>query len=57
MRLKQDVRSVQALTLLKIIAQGEADVAAGRLVSQEEAFARANRVIDRASLPEHECPV
>ncbi len=35
-----------ALALLKIIAQGEADVAAGRLVSQEEAFARASRAID-----------
>jgi predicted transcriptional regulator len=36
-----------ALALLKIIAQGEADVAAGRLVSQEEAFARASRALDR----------
>lgn len=35
-----------ALALLKIIAQGEADIAAGRLVSQEEAFAQAARVID-----------
>ncbi|HEX4963169.1 MAG TPA: type II toxin-antitoxin system Phd/YefM family antitoxin [Thermoanaerobaculia bacterium] len=38
-----------ALALLKIIAQGEADVAAGRLVSQDEAFARASLAIDRAS--------
>jgi prevent-host-death family protein len=37
-----------ALALLKIIAQGEADVAAGRLVSQEEAFAKASRAIDSA---------
>ena len=37
-----------AAALLKIIAQGEADVAAGRLVSQDEAFERAARVIDRA---------
>jgi prevent-host-death family protein len=37
-----------AVALLKIIAQGEADVAAGRLVTQEEAFARAARAIDRA---------
>jgi prevent-host-death family protein len=36
-----------AAALLKIIAQGEADVAAGRLVSQEEAFERAARAIDR----------
>jgi hypothetical protein len=35
-----------AIALLKIIAQGEADVAAGRLISQE-AFARASRAIDR----------
>lgn len=40
-------RMRSALALLKIIAQGEADVAAGRLVSQEEAFARAARAIDR----------
>jgi hypothetical protein len=35
------------VALLKIIAQAEADVAAGRLVSQEEAFERAAHVIDR----------
>jgi PHD/YefM family antitoxin component YafN of YafNO toxin-antitoxin module len=32
-----------ALTMLKIVAQGEADIAAGRVVSQEEAFRRAER--------------
>ncbi|HSS75456.1 MAG TPA: hypothetical protein VLV54_01810 [Thermoanaerobaculia bacterium] len=37
-----------ALALLKIIAQGEADVVGRRLVSQEEAFARASRAIERA---------
>jgi prevent-host-death family protein len=36
-----------AVALLRIIAQGEADVAAGRLLSQEEAFIRAARVVDR----------
>ena len=41
-------RRRSALALLTIIAQGEADVVAGRLVSQEEAFARASRAIDRA---------
>jgi prevent-host-death family protein len=41
-------RMRSAIALLKIIAQGEADVAAGRLISQEEAFARAARAIDRA---------
>jgi len=54
MGLRQDGRSVQdlerTLALLKIIVQGEADVAAGRLVTQEEAFARASRVIDRAKI-------
>ena len=40
-------RMRSAVALLKIIAQGEADVAAGRLLSQEEAFARAARAIDR----------
>jgi len=40
-------RMRSAVALLKIIAQGEADVAAGRLISQEEAFARAARAIDR----------
>jgi prevent-host-death family protein len=37
-----------AAALLKIIAQGEADIAAGRIVSQEEAFERAARAIERA---------
>jgi prevent-host-death family protein len=41
-------RMRSAVALLKIIAQGEADVAAGRLISQEEAFARATRAIDHA---------
>ena len=40
-----------ALALLKIIAQGEADVAAGHLVSQEEAFAEASRAFGRAMPP------
>jgi len=40
-------RMRSAVALLKIIAQGEADVAAGRLLSQEEAFTRAARAIDR----------
>jgi hypothetical protein len=31
--------------MLKLIAQSEADVKAGRTVSQEEAFARAERAI------------
>lgn len=57
MRWEEDVKSIQderntsarsTLALLKIIAQGEADIAAGRLVSQEEAFAQAARAIDRA---------
>jgi len=37
-----------ALAMLKILAQGEADIAAGRTVTQEEAFDRAARAIDRA---------
>ena len=36
------------LTLLKLIAQGEADVAAGRLAGQAEAFRRAEKAIRRA---------
>ncbi|HEV8581135.1 MAG TPA: type II toxin-antitoxin system Phd/YefM family antitoxin [Thermoanaerobaculia bacterium] len=36
-------RMRSAVALLKIISQGEADVAAGRLMSQEEAFNRAAR--------------
>ncbi len=34
-----------AVALLKLIAQSEADVDAGRTVSQDEAFARAERAI------------
>lgn len=33
------------VAMLKLIAQSEADVEAGRTVSQDEAFARAERVI------------
>ncbi len=33
------------VALLKLIAQSEADIEAGRTVSQEEAFARAERAI------------
>ena len=40
-------RMRSAVALLKIISQGEADVTAGRLISQEEAFSRAARAIDR----------
>ena len=36
-----------SVALLKMVAQGEADLAAGRVVSQEDAFARADRAIDR----------
>ncbi len=32
-------RQQQALLMLKLLAQGEADIAAGRLVLQEEVFA------------------
>ncbi len=39
----------QAAILMKLIAQGEADVAAGRTLSEREAFARAERAIERAS--------
>ena len=38
----------EAMALLKLAAQGEADVAAGRTVSQEQAFARARKAIERA---------
>ena len=34
-----------ALSMMKILAQGEADHAAGRIVSQEEAFRRAERAL------------
>ncbi len=33
-------RRQQALLMLKLLAQGEADIAAGRLVPQEEVFAK-----------------
>lgn len=36
------------VALLKLIAQSEADVEAGRTVSQDEAFARAERAIAEA---------
>ncbi len=39
----------QATILMKLIALGEADVAAGRTLSEKEAFARAERAIERAS--------
>ncbi len=37
-----------ALALLKLLALGEADVMAGRTVSQDDAFARARLVLDQA---------
>lgn len=37
------------VALLQLVAQSEADVEAGRLVSQEEAFARAERAIEKAA--------
>jgi prevent-host-death family protein len=33
-------RQQQALLMLKLLAQGEADIAAGRLIPQEEVFAK-----------------
>lgn len=39
----------QAAILMKLIAQGEADVAAGRTLSERVAFARAERAVERAS--------
>ena len=38
----------QAALVMKLIAQGEADVAAGRTLSEKEALARAERAIARA---------
>jgi prevent-host-death family protein len=38
-----------AMTLLKSLAQGEADVAAGRAVKQPEVFRRARKVIERTA--------
>ena len=37
-----------ALAILKLVAQGEADVAAGRVVSQKEAIAGARATIKQA---------
>ncbi len=39
----------QALSLMKIIAQSEAELTSGKVVSQEEAFARAARAIERSA--------
>ena len=38
-----------AMALLKLVAQGEADVTAGRTVSQDEALERAEAAIDKAT--------
>jgi len=38
-----------AMALLKLVAQGEADVAAGRTVPQKEALERAAAAIERAA--------
>jgi prevent-host-death family protein len=38
-----------AMALLKLVAQGEADVTAGRTVSQEDALKRAAAAIDKAT--------
>ncbi len=38
-----------AMALLKLLAQGEADVTAGRTVSQEEALKRAEAAIEKAT--------
>ncbi len=40
------------VALLKLIAQSEADVEAGRTLSQDEAFARAERAIVGVERPE-----
>ena len=42
----------QAALLMKLIAQGEADVAAGRTLSEKQAFERAERAIERAASDE-----
>ena len=39
----------QSVALLKLIAQSEADIEAGRVVSQDEAFERAELAIEQAS--------
>ena len=38
----------RALTLLKLLAQGEADISANRVVDQAEAFRRAETSVQRA---------
>jgi prevent-host-death family protein len=38
-----------AMALLKLVAQGEADLAAGQTVSQQEALERAAAAIERAA--------
>jgi len=38
-----------AVALMKMISQGEAEAVAGRLISQDEAFAGALKAIDRAT--------
>ena len=38
-----------ALALMKMISQGEADADSGRLILQDEAFARAEKAIGRAT--------
>jgi hypothetical protein len=42
----------RTLALLKLVALGEADAAAGRTVEQEDAFRRAEAAIDRAAADE-----
>jgi len=42
----------RTLALLKMVAQGEADIAAGRVVSQSEALARARKAAKRAGADE-----
>jgi prevent-host-death family protein len=42
----------QAAVLMKLIAQGGADVAAGRTLSEKRAFERAERAIERAAKDE-----
>jgi prevent-host-death family protein len=39
----------RALALLKLLAQGEADIAANRVIDQAEAFRRAETSVHRAS--------
>ena len=42
----------QAALLMKLIALGESDVAAGRTLSEKQAFERAERAIERAASDE-----